>query len=240
MAEIALPITYAALYNAALAVREAWIAAAVETNAPAAYVRGLAQRGSIVYPWEGDPLAAAVVNVAPGAARVEYDQAAYHWPDTIRWGQTPGSRLSKRGTWYLIVPFRAKTRALPKKIYAVARQLQAGQRLTAGPSQGSRVHAPGLIPYQPANPANVRPGARASIYEGLQRTPRVRGGSTYSTFRTVTPTSPGWHMPPRPGLHLAAQVQAAMMPQITAALTRAVQQDMAALVQQRLGGDRAP
>jgi hypothetical protein len=36
-------------------------------------------------------------------------------------------------------------------------------------------------------------------------------------------------------LHLAAQVQAAMLPQITAALTQAVQQDMAALVQQRLG-----
>jgi hypothetical protein len=236
MTDIPLPITHAALYNAALAVREAWIAAAVEAQAPAAYLRGLAQRGSIVYPFHGDPLAASVVNVAAGAARLEADQPAYHWPSTIRWGQTPGSRRSKRGTWYLIVPLRASTKAMPRRVYAVARQLQAGQRLTAGPSQGRAVHASGLIPYRPANPANVRPGQRASIYEGLQRTPRARGGSSYVSFRTVTPTSPGWNMSARPGLHLAAQVQAAMLPQITAALAQAVQQDIAALVQQRLGG----
>jgi hypothetical protein len=237
VAALVLPITQAALYNAALAVREAWIAAALAAQAPAAYVQGLAQRGSIVYPWHGDPLAALVVNVAPGAARLEADQAAYHWPDTIRWGQARGSRRSKRGTWYLIVPLRARTKALPKKVYAVARQLQAGQRLTAGPSQGRARHAPGLIPYAPANPANVRPGyTHASQYEGLRRTPRARGGSAYVSFRTVTPNSPGWHMPARPGLHLAAQVQAAVMPHITAALAQAVQQDIAALVQQRLGG----
>jgi hypothetical protein len=237
MADLPLPITQATVYRLALEVREAWIAAATEAQAPAAYLRGLAQRGSVVYPFHGDHLAACVVNVAPGAARAEEGQAAYHWPSTIRWGQTPGSRRSKSGTWYIIVPLRARTKAMPRKVYAVARQLQAGQRLTAGPSQGRAVHAPGLIPYQPVNPANVRPGyTHASIYEGLQRTPRARGGSSYVSFRTVTPASPGWNMPAKPGLHLAAQVQTAMMPQITAALTQAVQQDIAALVQQRLGG----
>src|SRR5207253_2573849 len=84
---------------------------------------------------------------------LELGQPGYHLPTAIRW-PTAKSRLGKHG-YYLIIPFRhgtpgtkAGSSRLPRRIYAVARQLQPGQRLTAGPTAGRAVHAPGLTPYQ--------------------------------------------------------------------------------------------
>lgn len=228
-----LPVTQAALYASALSVLEAWIAAAEQ--APAAYRAGLLADKSIVYPADGDVLAARVVNVASSAWRLEMGQPAFHLSSVIRW-PTPKSHRSKRGTFYIIIPMGHATRGIrPRKVYAVARQLQPGQRLTAGPTTGRAVHASGLQPYQPRNPLNVRPGQQASMYEGIQRTPKGRGG-TYATFRVITPSSPGWHIPARPGVHLIAHVIREVTPQVTRMIEAAVKQDVVAAVQQRWGG----
>jgi hypothetical protein len=234
-ATIVLPVTYAAIFHAAMSVQEAWIAAAEAAQAPARYLSGLRQRSSLVYPAAGDPLRAMVVNVAPGAGQMEEGRPAVHLPSVIRWGQTPGSRRSKKGTYYLIVPFRHTTRSMPRRVYAVARTLQPGQRLTAGPSQGRAVHVPGLQPYTPRYAANVRPGyTHSAIQEGMRRVPGRRG-STYVTFRTMTQRSPGWNIPPKPGLHLAREVVQAMTPQVTRLIEQAFLADITAVVRQRLG-----
>lgn len=232
-----LPVTQAALYHAALTVREAWIEAAVAGGVPAAYIRGLSQTRSIVYPVDGDELAALVVNVDPSARRIEEGAPAYHLPSVIHW-PSPKTRRSRRGTYYLVIPFRHGTpgtqhQPMPRRVYAVAKQLQGGQRLTAGPSQGQARHAPGLSPYAPRNPLNVRPGSTpASIYEGLRRVPLARGrGSSYLTFRTMTPQSPGWHMPATAGKHIVQAVQAQMTPVVRQILEAAVRADVQAYLQ---------
>jgi hypothetical protein len=125
-----------------------------------------------------------------------------HLPSVIRWAASPAARLSARGVWYIRVPFthraprarQASPLSLSWAQYRVARGLEPGQFLTAGPSQGAAVHAPGLTPYVPAHPLNVRPGYHhAARQEGLQRTGGARGA--YLTFRTITSRSPGWWIP---------------------------------------------
>ena len=237
---LALLRTQVAVFHSAMLVQEAWIVLAESREVADVYLRGLRQRSSLVYPAHGEPLAAAVVNVAPGAARLEEGSPALHLPSVITW-PSPRSRVSKKGTYFLIIPFRHGTprvqprkNPLPRRIYAVARQLQAGQRLTAGPSHGSALHAPGLVPYEPRNPRNRRPGTRASIYEGLRRMADPRGAGNYATFRTMTPTSPGWHLPARPGLALAREVVSQMTPEVTRLLETAMRQDLEAAIRQRL------
>jgi hypothetical protein len=234
-ASLSLPITQTALYSAAMSVQEAWIAAAEMAEAPERYLSGLRQRGSLVYPAHGDPLRAMVVNVAPGAGQMEEGTPGFHLPSRVRWGQTPGSRRSKRGTWYILVPFTHTTRAMPRRVYAVTRTIQPRQRLTAGQTQGRAVHAPGLQPYVPRYAANVRPGYMHSArQEGMRRVPGKRG-STYVTFRTMTQNSIGWNIPQRPGLHLAREVAQAMTRQVTRMIEQAFLADIAAVVRQRLG-----
>lgn len=229
--------TKIALFYAAGLVQAAWIEAADAAQAPDAYVQGLQGRGSLIYPLNGDDLAAEVRNLAAQARRMEDGMPAYHLPSVMHW-PTPKSRRGKHG-YYLIIPFRhgtpgaqAGSSQMSRRVYAVARQLQPGQRLTAGPLRGGAVHAPGMQPYAPRNPLNVRPGQRASLQEGLQRTPGTRG-STYGTFRTMKPTSPGWNMPARPGLHLIPQVVRDMTPQITKILETALRADIQAALTKR-------
>jgi hypothetical protein len=231
-----LPVTRATLYHAALLVRERWIDVAMTANAPTTYIRGLQQSKSVIYPAAGDPLRALVANVAPAASSVDEGMPGFHLPSKIRWGQTPGSRRSKKGTWYIIVPFRQPTRSMPRRVYAVARTLQPGQRLTAGQSQGRAVHAPGLQPYVPSYAANIRPGyTHSARQEGMRRVPGKRG-STYVTLRTMTPRSRGWNIPPKLGIHLAREVAQAMTPQVTRIIEQAFLADITAVVRQQLGG----
>jgi hypothetical protein len=219
-----------------MSVQEAWIAAAEAAQAPARYLSGLRQRGSLVYPAVGDPLRAMVVNVATDASSVDEGMPAFHLPARVRWGQTPGSRRSKKGTWYIIVPFRQTTRSMPRRVYAVARTLQPGQRLTTGPSQNRAVHAPGLQPYVPRYAPNIRPGyTHSARQEGMRRIPGTKGNSRYVTFRTMSQKSTGWNIPPKPGLHLARDVAQAMTPTVTRLIEQAFLADITAVIRQRLG-----
>src|SRR4029077_3421350 len=250
-----LPQTISALQGALLFVQGAWVAAAqTRTLAPhdlQRYLAGLLQSESLVYPLHGDVLAGEVVNLAREAFRLEHGTPALHLPDVIRWAQSRAAKRSKRGMYYLRIPFRHMTprsrgsvsaagrrSVMPAPVYRVAKRLSPNQRLTAGPTTGQAVHAPGLQPYVPANPMNVRPGyTHAALQEGLRRTPRGRG-AVYGTFRTMTQDSPGWWLPAKPGIELAKQVQRQTAPMVQAMLATAIQQDVEAEVRRRLGGIR--
>jgi hypothetical protein len=137
-------------------------------------------------------------------------RGAYHLPDHVRWTQVPHARRNKAGRYYLIIPFshpgllgssgggrgvRRQT-GMPWRLWLLARRLRPGEYLTAGPTQGRGMHAPGMQPYVPNLPQNIRPGYQhASIYQGLRRMPRTRGRGRYLTFRTMTQESPGWWIP---------------------------------------------
>lgn len=231
-----------------------------------AYVRGLQVADSLLYPLAGNVLAAAVVNVAPHARVLEEGQPGYHLPSVMRWSQSRAAKRSKQGVWYLRVPFRHSTpprkgggataatqrAAMPARVARVAARLtptisardatrlgipqRTGQRLTAGPSRGQQVHVSGLTPYQPASAPNVRPGyAHVSIYEGLTKR-GAAGHTTYMTWRTMTSTSPGWHIPARPGTHIAAAVASQVTPLVTASVAAAAQRDLETLLRQQFGG----
>lgn len=247
-----MPQTVVALQDALAFVRDTWVAAAEAALRPphqATYVAGLLTPESLVYPDGGDALAGRVVNVAPGAARIEEGSPAIHLPSAIRWALSRAARRSKAGRYYLIIPFTHRAPRAPAPSprplgmlswgqYRVARQLQRGQYLTAGSSAGRAVHAPGLSPYMPRNPRNVRPGyMHAALQERLIRTSeRRRGYSTFMTFRTMTQDSQGWWLPARPGAHLVPQVTRAARPQVQAMLETAVRADVEAHLRQQLGG----
>jgi hypothetical protein len=249
----ATPATTLALREAAEFIRTSWIAAAerLPVSQRRAYIAGLSQPGSVVYNVGGDPLVAMVVNVAPEAEGIELGTPPIHLPEVIRWGQARSARRSKDGRYYLVVPFghttprsgTAARRPSPARmswpVYRVARQLQPGQRLSAGPSRGRAVHAPGTAPYVPQNPRNVRPGyTHAALHEGLRRglEPRRGRSSAYTTFRTMTQESPGWWLPARPGTKLLADVERQVMPQVNAMLEVALRQDIADALQRAGGG----
>lgn len=114
-----------------------------------AYLAGLRQPDSFRYPFDGDQFTVGVFNVAPHAAPIEYGHGAFNLAQRIRWGQTPASRLSKSGKWYMVIPFRHFTparagggatparfrRSMPASVYNIARRLGPGERLTFHPGQ---------------------------------------------------------------------------------------------------------
>jgi len=241
--------TEQAIQAAAELVRWAWIQLAEGSDVPHSYIAGLESPGTIVYPYQGDPLAVSVVNTFLGVGRIEYGFSAYHLPSHIDWGHV--LRHNRAGRPYLFIPFthgayrghkgpaRTQVRAMPPAIYRVARQLQSGQYLTAGPTGGRALHAPGMQPYRPAFRRNIRPGYQhAAMQERMVRRPGRGRGSTYLTFRTMTPDSQGWWIPGRTGVELARQAQQDTAPAARAMLETAVRQDMEAALRQSIGGRR--
>jgi hypothetical protein len=248
-----------AVRQAAELVQRAWIAAAqgasLSPGQQAAYTAGLLQAQSLQHPFAGDPLQALVSNVAPEAQRIEAGTPAYHLPSVINWAQSPAARRSATGVYYIFVPFRhraprtashgtiagaVKRQMLSEAVYRRARRLRPGQSLTAGPSRGARVHAPGLTPYVPAFPRNIRPGyEHAAREERLRRYPgrgRGRGGgASYFTFRTLTSDSSGWWIPGKPGRPISATVQQETAGEVRALLDAAARQDVEDALHETLG-----
>ena len=239
-----LPHTGAAVRAAAELVQQAWLAAAeaapMREHLRAAYVGGLTTPQSLVHPLNGDPLQAMVVNVAPEATWVEQGRPAVHLPSVINWSRSRAARRSKAGRYYLIIPFRhtaarrqsqggqlraaVQRQMMPWAVYRRARRLQPGERLPSG--------TPGMQPYVPRYARNVRPGFQhAERQAGMIRTSGTGRGSTYLTFRTMTPDSPGWWLPPQPGIHLAPQVQQATAAQVQALVAEGVRRDVEAALQ---------
>jgi hypothetical protein len=195
-----------------------------------------------------------VVNTSRLARALEYGQAAYHLPSRINWGLIRTARRSKSGRYYLLIPFRhysaqrgsraaagsptSRRAMLTRAVYEVARRLRPGQFLTAGPSHGRAVHAPGLHPYVPALPQNVRPGyTHAALQEGLRRVPGARRGSgQYLTFRTMTSDSPGWWIPAKPPRPVVAETVRTASPDVQRLLTTAAVEDVREQIRDALKG----
>ena len=253
MPPIPMPTLDAAMHDAVLLLQEMWLdavdASSLSAREKDLYRRALTQQDSLAIFPTVNGYVAGVSADAPGIHRLEEGFAAYHLPDRINWAQAKGAKRSQAGIWYLHIPFRHLTpgagaggsasvqaSVLPHPIYQVARRLRPGQRLTAGPTRGQAVHAPGMQSYVPAFARNVRPGYRhAARQEGLRRIPGAHG-STYLTFRTMTQQSPGWWIPARQGVQLAKHVQSLASLPIHAMVEAAARQDIEAAVVQALGG----
>ncbi len=112
-------------------------------------------------------------------------------------------KYSKKGTWYLVIPFRHMTpsrtgaapkwNTMPKDIYHKV--------LKNSPLFGTEKDYPAGVSWTGYQHKN-------GIYEGMTRTPRVGGGSTYSTFRTVSQNSAfdSWIHPGYSGVHAVNQL----------------------------------
>jgi hypothetical protein len=240
MASAQFPNLWQAMHVAAVLVQQQWQTVAERAlRTPGerdAYISGLQGPDSVSISETGSSMQVTLRNTHPTASRIEEGFATYHLPERIDW----------KGRAYIIVPFRhysaqrgsraalssptARRLALPRPLYTLASRLQPGQYLTAGPTHGRAVHAPGLTPYVPAFPRNVRPGyTHVSQYERLQRV--GRGSQTrFLTFRTITPTSPGWWIPGKSGQHLAARTVREVTPQVQQLLTDAARADLVTLI----------
>jgi hypothetical protein len=260
MATTRFPHLVAAMQQAAALIQERWQAAAAQMlTTPGereAYASGFAtETPPVVATPTG--LSITVTNTAPMARRIEDGTPAFHLPSRIDWGAAKGVRRSKSGRLFLIIPFRhyaaqrgvraqaatpaARRMMLSRAVYGVAQRLQRGQYLTAGPSHGQAVHAPGLQPYVPRTPQNVRPGtAHAAREERLIRSTGARRGvATYLTFRTMTSDSPGWWIPAKAPRPIAASVAKAVAPEVRRLLEAAAVADLVAQVEvvvQQQGG----
>jgi hypothetical protein len=253
----ATPNTSAAVRAAAELVQWAWIqladTSALSASDKQAYIAGLSTPESVVHPLDGDPLRASVTNHAPEAPRLEHGFASYHLPDRINWATARGAKPSKKGRWYLVIPFRhvaarygkqiaelrpaMRRQMLTERVYRIAQRLRPEQHLTAGPTRDRGVHAPGLVPYRPAFARNIRQEyTHAAREERLVRRPgRSARQSQYLTFRTMTSDSPGWWIPGKKGVELAKQAQRDTAPAVRAMLEAGVRADVVAALRQRMG-----
>lgn len=143
--------------------------------------------------------------------------------------------------------------AMPADVYSLARRLEDGGRLTMGKLSAalekgdaaplgaelfkqSKSYTYYRAEFGDAVP-DYLPGGytwASSKYDGLQRRTRETPGggrhTEYSTFRTITPESTGWFIPPKPGLHLAQRALDAAAPAIEAMLDAAAAADFAQAV----------
>jgi hypothetical protein len=157
-------------------------------------------------------------------------------------------RVSKKGKRYLIIPIRHNTPgstahapAMPKNVYAAARQL-APSRITG---HGRRLsgtgayHIPSRSPYtvrsrqyawggrlEAGHDRKLLPGKK-DRYAGMVRFAAGKG-STYLTFRVMVEGSSGWVKRPKPGLHIAKAVAQSLERDAASLFPQALATDLAA------------
>ena len=151
--------------EAAEIVRGTWIATAkgLGLDSDGDYIRGIEAEGQIevdeidIRPGaEVIEFLVTVRNTAKIASIVEEGHAAFSLVDSIRWGATPRMKRSKKGVWYLTIPFqhsayrseaaiarggitnRARRTMMPQEVYAEARKLKPSRGLNAGLQHDSR------------------------------------------------------------------------------------------------------
>jgi hypothetical protein len=179
---------------------------------------------AIQYPYMGDPQAVAVRSAVEWADYLEYGRSGFHL--AARWGARGGRWLvSKRGTLYARVPFRHRTpidaeqgastwgvrQEMPQEVYARAVRLdpyETTHQTLQGFGDLYRLSRPyemfrqagEVLPYYLGQTVGYT--WRASRYERMARVtvPTPGGGrhTAYMTWRTITPQSEGWWIPPFP------------------------------------------
>lgn len=144
-----LPSVRAAVQAAGAIVQQAWIelASSAVGRGSGAYLAGLQTPESLRYPFDGDPMAVAVFNVAPHAAALEEGFGPYNLASRIDWGR-PKVKHGKNGP-YLVIPFQhftpgatapaSRRRSMPAGVYEVVRQLKQGERIKIHPKDGPSV-----------------------------------------------------------------------------------------------------
>lgn len=190
------------------------------------------RESALNYPYLSDADAFAIIVPLRQADWLEEGRAAFSL--AARWGAGGGRwKVNKKGGLYATVPFRHSTparagggvstararSAMPAAVYALARQLDDGGRLAGFGDLYKQSKLQGRYTW------------KASPYEGLVHTTRPTPGgghhSDYMTFRTITPDSAGWNMPPQPALHLAARALEAAEPEALRLLDEAAGIDAA-------------
>jgi hypothetical protein len=145
-------------------------------------------------------------------------------------------RQTKTGKRYLIIPFRHNTpgsdalaAAMPKDVYALARQLAPSSVV----GRGTRVSGTGAFDIKtqkqitvptrkyvwggslPSSSERKLPTRGGDRYAGMYRFDTSSGGkrdSKYFTFRVMAEGSPGWIVPAQPGQYLAKKVADEIQP----------------------------
>jgi len=237
-----------AVRDAARLVRSRWVRAAsgeMLNKKSGEYVAGLG-KDSLEFDFEGDPLAAAVTNLAEHAAAIEEGYGPYNLASAIDWSLA--RRQSETGAPIVDVPFRwgsptAKTVKpnLPRPIYSVAKRLEKGERFTRqlggrhlmsgvrrDPGKRATVRAfvgqtaSGRVVLSPATKKGQQTALEhGSLFEGLFR---GRQGH-YTTIRAITPDS-SWIIPGRAPAHIAQRVEAALLDTIRRNLQAALAEDV--------------
>lgn len=219
------------------------------------YLAKFSVEGAIRYPYKGDPDAVAVVNTSAHASFVEEGHEGFHLPSRIRhWkigkhGQrylhimfrhyTPGDAGGG-------ITQRAR-QMMPEEVYARAEKLRPRQRLLMPTGRGSYRQSKSYDFYRKAfgglpteletllkhSPQPHGYTWKASPYAGMKKvgraTPKGGGHTRYITFRTITPDSTGWYIPPSPGLHIMQRAIQNTAPDIWAVIDAAVAADLAQL-----------
>jgi hypothetical protein len=232
-------------------IRSTWIELGADHSDGGAYLQSLTEQNALGYPYSGDPLAVAIVSTAPEAYWIEVGRAGFHLPSS--WGRGGGKwKYGKDGQRYATVPFRHRSpiaagggstpgrvrTAMPSAIYSQALQLESGQRLggfgDAYKQSKSYNFFRQIHPDFPRNLGGDGYTWKTSPFEGMVRkTVETPGGgrhTEYTTFRTITPDSPGWYIPPTPAHHVAERALEAAAPEIARILDEAAAIDLAAAI----------
>jgi hypothetical protein len=160
-----------------------------------------------MFPYNGNPLSVAVANHSPHAQVLEEGHAGFHLPSRINW-PTPKSKVSKKGTFYLRVPFRHMTpgaesegisslrarTAMPHEVHRAALQAFKGGRTPSFPI--ARDPKTGRMMYRgqlsrPYRAMGVAPWFnRAGVQTGPPDSYTWRTGK-YEGMRRILQKSPG-------------------------------------------------
>lgn len=157
------------------------------------------------------------------------------------------ARRSKKGSLYLIIPFRhnvptasgegAHAPQMPQHVYSQAKGLSPSRVLAPGSKKpAQRVSATGhLVPQHSYNwggrlPAGLvpksKPHHKTDRYAGMTRFDTSSGkqkSSAYMTFRVMSEHSNGWIIQPRQGLYLAKGVTDKLGPVFNEIVAKAIQ-----------------
>lgn len=245
------PATAAAMSGpVADAIRASWMELASVHSETGEMLAFLSTQESLAYPYGGDPDAVAIVNTTAQAFFLEYGRAGFHLPS--HWGNRGGKwKTGKNGKRYASVPFRHRTpfatgggftlgrrrSEMPAEVYSQASGLGNRGRL-GGFGDLYKLSRPydlmrHVIPDFPTDLPSSFTWA-SSKYEGLQRNslPTPGGGTQteYLTWRTITPDSPGWYIPPTPARHYAERALQQAAPAIQQMIDEAAALDLAAAV----------
>jgi len=123
---------------------------------------------------------------------------------TSYWLRSPKAKHSKKGTVYIVIPFKKKTRDMQPGLYKEMKAMKTGDRLTAESEAGQRL----MKKYGQNFFDKVKETHRTSPMQNLTKVARIPLGNSHSyiSFRTLSTASrPGTWIISRQALQRALQ-----------------------------------